>query len=180
MKSLILYAVVICVGLVSLNSCGAESSNSSASDATVITEEQLANMDEAEVQAEAEKAEEKSKVMEAMAEEVVEETVVAEELTNKIEVDESKLQEAAAEAQKKREQVVNKQLAASPLKDKDCEQIYTDYEAIVKQYLDSGDESILDPLASWANDPIFNACKKDEGFKKKFEALEEEMMMAEF
>ncbi len=176
----IFYSILI-AGLTLLTSCTADSDSSDkVPDNTAITEEKLATMGEEEVMAAAEKAEEKSKVMEAVAEEVVEEKVVAEELTNKIEVDETEIKKAAAEAQKKREQVVNKQLASSPLKDKDCGQIFSDYEAIVKKYLSTGEESILDPLSSWANDPIFNACKKDEAFKKKFEALEEEMMMAEY
>lgn len=99
-----------------------------------------------------------------------------EAVTNEVEValDEVDVDEEAALEQKK--EIKKEQLKASPNLGKDCESLLKEYEVMVDKYLKGEDkDGVLKQMAIWANDPIFNRCKKDDAFKDKFFELEEKM-----
>ena len=90
------------------------------------------------------------------------------------EMEEVKIDVEKKKAQKR--EILKEQYKDSPNLGKDCDSIMKDYEALVGKYLKQEDvEGVLKQLAIWANDPIFNKCKKDPAYKDKFFELEEKM-----
>ena len=127
------------------------------------------------------KEEEKEELVKALVEEVEEEPVVEEvELTNLKDFDAEGAKQKAQEAKEARKEIVSEQIEKSVNKGKDCAQIAKEYEAVVNKFIETQDDSALDPLMEWANDPVFNACKKDAEFKKKIDALDAKMAEVDF
>lgn len=75
-----------------------------------------------------------------------------------------------------KKEILKEQLKESPNLGKDCESILKDYEKLVTQYVNGeNEEGVLAQLAKWANDPVFNNCKKNAEYKDRFFELEEKM-----
>ncbi len=72
--------------------------------------------------------------------------------------------------------VLKEQLMESPNLGKDCESILKEYSELVDKYIGGQDtDAVLKKLEGWANDPIFNKCKKSDEYKDRFFDLEEKM-----
>lgn len=111
-----------------------------------------------------------------LLEEQMAEMAVSNEVENEVEVP---LEEVSVDQKKVLEQkkeILKEQLKESPNLGKDCESILKEYSEMVDQYLkEENVDAILSKLAEWANDPIFNRCKKSAEYKDKFFDLEERM-----
>ncbi|WP_235299141.1 hypothetical protein [Portibacter marinus] len=95
---------------------------------------------------------------------------------NEVEV---KLEEVSVDQEKLIEQkreILKEQLKESPNLGKDCESILKEYAELVDKYVSGEDkDAVIKRLAEWANDPIYNKCKKDDAYKDRFYQLEEKM-----
>ena len=127
--------------------------------------------------------------VEAMVDDIIEEQMAEIELAEnadeqtkastvanevEFELEEVKIDVEKKKAQKK--EILSEQYKDSPNRGKDCDRIMKDYEALVNKYLKQEDvEGVLKELGTWANDPIYNRCKKDPAYKDKFYELEEKM-----
>ena len=109
----------------------------------------------------------------AMAEEVTEEEGG---VSNEVEVE---MEEVTVDKEKAREvkkAILKEQLMESPNLGKDCESILKEYSELVDKYIGGQDtDAVLKKLEGWANDPIFNKCKKSDEYKDRFFDLEEKM-----
>ncbi len=125
--------------------------------------------------------------VESMAEEIlVEELEIEDEVeenvseegavANEVEVE---LEEVVVDKEKQREEkraILKEQLKESPNLGKDCESILKDYTALVEKYISGVDQdAVVKQLAEWANDPLYNKCKKDPAYSDQFYDLEEKM-----
>jgi hypothetical protein len=112
----------------------------------------------------------------AMAEELEEETDEAGTVSNEVEVE---MEEVTVDKEKEREvkkAILKEQLKESPNLGKDCESILKEYSELVDKYISGKDKDVvLKKLEGWANDPIFNKCKKSDEYKDRFFDLEEKM-----
>lgn len=75
-------------------------------------------------------------------------------------------------AGKKRKENIAKQIKESEIVKKigtDCSVILEKYKSVTAKFIDSGDESDLDSILSWDNDPIFISCRNNTEFKEEFE-----------
>ncbi|GLR16662.1 hypothetical protein GCM10007940_12770 [Portibacter lacus] len=112
----------------------------------------------------------------SMDEELLEVADEAGTVTNEVEVE---LDEVVVDKEKElaeKKAILKEQLKESPNLGKDCESIIKEYGTLVDKYLSGEDkESVIKKLAAWANDPIFNKCKKSAEYKDRFFDLEEKM-----
>lgn len=79
------------------------------------------------------------------------------------------------ESKKKRDSIVIQQVASSIFRGKSFDEIYQIYESKVNDYLKSKDKKVLQEIADFSNDPLFNGCKKLDQFKKRFNDLEKKL-----
>jgi len=79
------------------------------------------------------------------------------------------------ESKKKRDSIVIQQVASSLFRGKSFDEIYQIYESKVNDYLKSKDKKVLQEIADFSNDPLFNGCKKLDQFKKRFNGLEKKL-----
>jgi len=79
------------------------------------------------------------------------------------------------ESKKKRDSIVIQQVASSLFRGKSFDEIYQIYESKVNDYLKSKDKKVLQEIADFSNDPLFNGCKKLDQFKKRFNDLEKKL-----
>lgn len=112
----------------------------------------------------------------AMAEELDEDIPEDGAVSNEVEVE---MEEVTIDKEKQREEkkaILKEQLKESPNLGKDCESILKEYEELVEKYVSGADKTaVLKKLEGWANDPIFNKCKKNPEYKDRFYDLEEKM-----
>lgn len=77
-----------------------------------------------------------------------------------------------------RKKIIDEQLkeskVAKEFKD-DCEAIFEKYSKTVNKYISTQDESILDDIIHFINDPVFESCRKNEDYKDKFDAIDAKM-----
>lgn len=91
-----------------------------------------------------------------------------------VELEEVKVDREKELAQKR--EILKEQLKESPNLGKDCESILKEYSDLVDKYVSGEDkDAVIAQLAKWANDPIYNKCKKDDVYKDRFFELEERM-----
>ena len=81
----------------------------------------------------------------------------------------------AKQHEEERKKIIADQMKESPNKGKDCDAVLKDYEKLVNNILKDGFSKHLEEMNKWNNDPLYNACKKLEQYKAKFEALNEKM-----
>jgi hypothetical protein len=115
-----------------------------------------------------------------------EELAMAEELDNEIDKEgavsnevEVEMEEVKVDKEKEievKKAILKEQLKESPNLGKDCESILKEYSDLVDSYISGKDkDAVIKKLEGWANDPIFNKCKKSEEYKDRFFDLEEKM-----
>lgn len=156
-KQFLFFVLVLCLGLIA---CGSDKTAKE-----TVTEEDVEDIAEDFLEKQLAEAE-------ASVEATVEEETVANEV--EFELEEVTVDKEAVLAQKK--EILKEQLKASPNLGKDCDSIIKEYEELVAQYLKGENEgAVLTKLAEWANDPLFNNCKKNPDYKDKFFELEEKM-----
>lgn len=107
---------------------------------------------------------------------MIEETDSEGAVTNEVEVE---LEEVTVDKEKELEvkkAILKEQLKESPNLGKDCVSILEEYSDLVDNYVSGKDkEAVIKKLEGWANDPIFNKCKKSDEYKDRFFDLEEKM-----
>lgn len=102
------------------------------------------------------------------------------QVENEVEVDMTEVDVDQAAIMEQKKEILKEQLKESPNLGKDCEDILKEYATLVDQFLKGeNEEGVLNRLAEWANDPIFNRCKKSEEYKDRFFKLEEKMYAGE-
>jgi len=164
MKNLFVYALIF--SMFSFVSCGGDQSASA-------TEEVSAEVTEEKVEDLAADILEQELAMEEEVEEAVSDDGA---VANEVEVE---MEEVTIDIEKQKEQkkaILKEQLKESPNLGKDCESILKEYTDLVDKYISGADkDAVLKKLQGWANDPIFNKCKKSSEYKDRFFDLEEKM-----
>ncbi len=95
---------------------------------------------------------------------------------NEVEVDMKSVTVDQAKVIEQKKEILKEQLKESPNLGKDCESILEEYGKLVDQFVKGTDkDEVMKKLIEWANDPIFNKCKKNPEYKEKFYILESKM-----
>lgn len=158
MKNIYFIFSIIILGFISCNSDGASSGE--------VTEEAVEELAEDFIEKQLAEAE-----AEALAN-MDEETGV----TNEVEVDMEEVSVDVAAKKEQKKEILKEQLKESPNLGKDCESILKEYETLVNQFIKGENvEGVIAQLTKWANDPLFNNCKKNAEYKDRFYDLEEKM-----
>jgi len=77
-----------------------------------------------------------------------------------------------------RKEIIKEQLEKSKVVEEfkdDCEAIFNKYSETINRYVETNDETVLDEILHFINDPVFEGCRKNEKFKDKFDALDEKI-----